>query len=55
MAAGRHEFIILLFSVDKSGRQMIRNFSLRHRLHPLLELLYGKCDERMCQEIKLSA
>ena len=26
-----------LFSVDSSGRQMIRNFSLRHRLHLLLE------------------
>ena len=36
-----------LFSVDSSGRQMIRNFSLRQRLHLLLELLYGKCDERM--------
>ena len=28
-----------LFSVDSSGRQMIRNFSLRQRLHLLLELL----------------
>ena len=36
-----------LFSVDSSGRQMIRNFSLRQRLHLLLELLYGECDERM--------
>ena len=43
-----------LFSVDSSGRQMIRNFSLRQRLHLLLELLYGKCDERMRQEIKCS-
>ena len=33
---------------------MIRNFSLRQRLHLLLELLYGECDERMCQEIKCS-
>ena len=41
-----------LFSVDSSGRQMIRNFSLRQRLHFLLELLYGECDERMRQEIK---
>ena len=40
-----------LFSVDSSGRQMIRNFSLRQRLHLLLELLYGECDERMRQEI----
>ena len=39
-----------LFSVDSSGRQMIRNFSLRQRLHLLLELLY----ERMRQEIKCS-
>ena len=31
-----------LFSVDSSGRQMIRNFSLRQRLHLLLELLYGE-------------
>ena len=43
-----------LFSVDSSGRQMIRNFSLRQRLHFLLELLYGECDERMRQEIKCS-
>ena len=43
-----------LFSVDSSGRQMIRNFSLRLRLHLLLELLYGECDERMRQEIKCS-
>ena len=28
-----------LFSVDSSGRQMIRNFSLMRRLHLLLELL----------------
>ena len=31
---------------------MIRNFSLRHKLHLLLALLYGECDERMRQEIK---
>ena len=43
-----------LFSVDSSGRQMIRNFSLRQRLHLLLELLYSECDERMRQEIKCS-
>ena len=36
-----------LFSVDSSGRQMISNFSLRQRLHLLLELLYGECDARM--------
>ena len=29
-----------LLSVESSGRQMIRNFSLRHKLHRLLELLY---------------
>ena len=41
-----------LFSVDSSGRQMIRNFSLRQRLHLLLdELLYGECDARMRQEL----
>ena len=33
---------------------MIRNISLRQRLHLLLELLYGECDERMRQEIKCS-
>ena len=33
---------------------MIRNFSLKQRLHLLLELLYGKCNERMRQEIKCS-
>ena len=43
-----------LFSVDSSGRQMIRNFSLRQRLHLFLELLHGECDERMRQEIKCS-
>ena len=43
-----------LFSVDSSDRQMIRNFSLRQRLHLLLELLYGECDETMRQEIKCS-
>ena len=31
---------------------MISNFSLRQRLHLLLELLYGECDARMRQEIK---
>ena len=43
-----------LFSVDSSGRQMNTNFSLMQRLHLLLELLYGECDERMRQEIKCS-
>ena len=43
-----------LFSVNSSGRQMIRIFSLRQRLHLLLELLYGECDERMRQKIKCS-
>ena len=43
-----------LFSADSSGRQMIKNFSFRQRLHLLLELLYGECDERMRQEIKCS-
>ena len=33
---------------------MIRNFSLRQRLHLLLELLYDECDERMRQEMKCS-
>ena len=55
MAARRHEFITFVYiSVDSSGRQMIRNFSLRQRLHLLLELLYSECDERMRQEIKCS-
>ena len=43
-----------LFSVDSSGLQIIRIFSLRQRLHLLIELLYGECDERMRQEIKCS-
>ena len=43
-----------LLSVDSSGRQMISSFSLRQRLHLLLELLYGECDARMRQEIKCS-
>ena len=37
-----------LSSVDSLGRQMIRNFSLRQRLHLLLELLYGEWDEIKC-------
>ena len=41
-----------LLSVDRSDWQMIRNFSLKHKLHLLLALLYGECDERMHQEIK---
>ena len=47
----RVHYVCLVYS---SGRQMIRNFSLRQRLHLLLELLYGECDERMRQEIKCS-
>ena len=31
---------------------MISNFSLRQRLHLLLELLNGECDARMRQEIR---
>ena len=31
--------LLRLFSVDSSGRQMIRNFSLRQRLNLLVELL----------------
>ena len=38
--------------IYRSGWQMIKNFSLRHRLHLLLELLYGECEEIMRQEIK---
>ena len=41
-----------LFSDDSSGRQIIRNFSFRQRLHLLFELLYGKLDERMRHEMK---
>ena len=40
-----------LFSVESFGRQMIRNFSFRQRLHLLLELLYGECEDRMRHEI----
>ena len=54
MTAERHEFITFVFCVDSSGRQMIRNFSLRQRRHLLLELLCGECDERMRQETKCS-
>ena len=43
-----------LFSVGSSGWQMIKNFSVRQRLHLLLEMLYGECNERMRQEIKCS-
>ena len=46
--------LLRLFSVDSLGRQMIKNFSFRQRLHLLLELFYGECDERMRQEIKCS-
>ena len=41
-----------MFSDDSSGRQIIRNFSFRQRLHLLFELLYGKLDERMRHEMK---
>ena len=44
-----------LLSVESSGRQMIRNFSLRHKLHCLLELLYGRCEDRMRQAIEQSS
>ena len=52
----RHEDTtsLRLLSVDNSGRQMIRNFSLRQRLHLLLALLLGEFDERMHYEIKWS-
>ena len=43
-----------MFSVYCSGREIIRNFSLRQRFHLLLELLCGECDKRMRQEIKCS-
>ena len=33
---------------------MIRNFSFRQRLHLLLELLYGECEDRMRHEIQCS-
>ena len=52
--AARDTSSLRLLSVDSSGRQMISNFSLRQRLHLLLELLYGECDARMRQEIKCS-
>ena len=41
-----------LFSIASSGRQMIRNFSVRQRLRLLLELLYGECDERMLSSVE---
>ena len=41
-----------LFIADSSGRQIIRNFSLRQRLHLLLELLCSGCGGRVHQEIK---
>ena len=41
-----------VFSDDSSGRQIIRNFSFRQRLHLLFELLYGELDERMRHEMK---
>ena len=43
-----------LSRVDSSCLEIIRICSLRQRLHLLLELLYGECDERMRQEIKCS-
>ena len=40
MAARRYKLVtFVLLSDDRSGRQMIKNFSLRHRLHRLFELL----------------
>ena len=41
-----------MFSDDSSGRQIIRNFSFRQRLHLSFELLHGKLDERIRHEIK---
>ena len=41
-----------MFSDDSSGRQIIRNFSFRQRLHLLFELLYNKLDDRMGHEMK---
>ena len=43
-----------LLSDDRSGRQIIRNFSFWRRLHLLLELLHGELDERVRHDIKLS-
>ena len=43
-----------LFSNESLGQQMIRNFSLRQRVHLLLRLSYAECDETMRQEIKCS-
>ena len=51
---GRKTRVHYVCCVDSSGRQVINNFSFRQRLHLLLELLYGECDERMRQEIKCS-
>ena len=52
----RHEDTssLRLLRDDKSGWQMISNFSLRQRLHLLLALSQGDLDERMCHEIKWS-
>ena len=48
-------FYVLSTLLRTSSFTLCRNFSLRQRLHLLLELkLYGECDERMRQEIKCS-
>ena len=43
-----------LFIVERSDCQIMQNFSLRHKLHRLLELLHGWFEERICQEMECS-
>ena len=44
----RHEdtSLLRLFSDERSGRQIVRNFSFRQGLHLLLELLKGELDDK---------
>ena len=41
-----------LFSDETSGRQNIRNFSFRQRLHLLVELLLGELDDKTRHEME---
>ena len=38
----------LLFNVHRSGSQIMTNFSLKHKLQRLVELLYGLARQTIC-------
>ena len=44
----------LLFNVHRSGSQKMTNFSLKHKLQRLVELLYGLARQTICPVISCS-